>query len=127
MSDIDNINYLESDDNEEIIQFLKEKYTLKDFLKHPTIGEILKTHAIWDYEEKVEPQIEKFYKEEVDVCNYTGATVFNHEVDYAHLYDLFKIIFNNIELNYDEKLIFDNPALVKEFVDSEAKKYDEES
>lgn len=126
MSDLEN-NYTDSENEEELVKIIKDRYSLKDFLKHPIIGGILVENAIQTYENTAEKEIENFYKEEVDFCNNSGATIFNNEIDFAHRGDLMKIIFRNIRLKYNENILYNDPDLVKEFVDYEAKKYEGES
>lgn len=122
MSDYDN-----SDDEEDIIARIKEDYTLDEFLVNDVTGPILQENAIQRYECRVESFLGDFYRNEVDYATYSGATIFNNEKDYDHLDDLFKIVFANVNLNYNLDTIYNDEHLIKEFAYSVLKPKPENS
>lgn len=120
-------DYDYSDTEEDIKVCLKEDYTLNDFLNNKITGPILYENAINKYENIIERQIEKFYKVEVDYANNSGATIFNNEKDYDHLFDLFKIVFANVNLKYNLDIIYNDDDILNDFVTEELKNKPENS
>ena len=120
-------DYDYSDTEEDIKVCLKEDYTLNDFLNNKITGPILYENAINKYENIIERQIEKFYKVEVDYANNSGATIFNNEKDYDHLFDLFKIVFANVNLKYNLDIIYNDDDILNDFVTEELKNKTENS
>ena len=120
-------DYDYSDTEEDIKVCLKEDYTLNDFFNNKITGPILYENAINKYENIIERQIEKFYKVEVDYANNSGATIFNNEKDYDHLFDLFKIVFANVNLKYNLDIIYNDDDILNDFVTEELKNKPENS
>lgn len=116
MSDVE---YLDSEDD--IINYIMNDFTLDDFLNNTVAGPLLYENAIKSYESKVERVVEGFYKNEVDYAHNSGATIFNNEKDYDHLFDLFKIVFNNTNLKYNLDIIYNDKELIREVAYEEIK------
>lgn len=118
----------ECSDNElDILTCVKEEYSLNDFLENNVTGPILYEDAIKRYENNVEKKVEDFYRAEVDYAVYSGATIFYNEKDYDHLHDLLKIVFTNVNLNYNLDIIFNNEDIVNNFATEEVKNKPENS
>ena len=49
-------------------QYLKDNFTLEDFLEFSKTKEILDQNHLWEFERNCEVILEKFYKAEVDFC-----------------------------------------------------------
>ena len=116
-----------SETEEDIFKYVKEDYAVEDFLKNKATREKLYNDAIRKYENEIEYFVEKFYINEVNHCNYTGATIFDNEHEFSHLNDLFKIIFSNINLKYNLDVIFNDEELMEDFVNEELKNKPENS
>ena len=116
-----------SENEEDMITCIKENYTLDDFLKSKVTGQILYDDAVNKYENNVEKKVEDFYKKEVDYACYSGATIFNNEKDYDHLYDLFKIVFSNVNLKYNLDTIYNDEYILNEFAKEQIKNKSENS
>ena len=110
----------------ELSKFIKPS-NFKNFLNNKITGPILYENAINKYENIIERQIEKFYKVEVDYANNSGATIFNNEKDYDHLFDLFKIVFANVNLKYNLDIIYNDDDILNDFVTEELKNKPENS
>ena len=109
-------------EEDDVIKCIKEDFDLNDFLENEITGTVLYEDAIQNYENNVEKRIERFYFNEVSFCNNIGTTIFDNECDYAHIDDLFKIVFKNINLKYNLDLIHNNEELMMQFADSEIAK-----
>ena len=116
-----------SDFEDDFIKCIKENYNLSDFLESNVTGPILYENAIKNYENKVESKVEDFYKKEIDFACHSGAKIFNNEKDYDHILDLFKIVFANINLNYNLDVILNNEDVMNDFASEEIKKKSENS
>ena len=110
-----------SDSEEDIITRIKEDYDLNDFIENKITGPILYEDAVKKYENIIESKVENFYKSEVDYACNSGATIFNNEKDYDHLFDLFKIVFSNVNLNYNLDVILNDEDVVNEFAKEKLK------
>ena len=109
------------DGEDDIINCVMDDFTLDDFLANKVTGSLLYENAIKSYEAKVENVVKGFYKNEVDYAHNSGSTIFDNEKDYDHLLDLFKIVFNNINLKYNLDIIYNDKDLMREFAYEELK------
>ena len=126
------MNYTEKDDTHikddnteeeysEMGIFLKNNFTIEDFLNYKDTREILDRNARWDFEKNLDEILENFYKGEVDYSQHDLSTVFSLEKNYSKLGYLQAIVYNNIKPKYDLDMFYLQPILAKSMVES----YDE--
>lgn len=123
--DNDNNNVKDENDEEneysEMGIFLKNNFTIEDFLNYKETRIILDRNARWDFEKKFDEDLEHFYKGEVDYSQHDLSTMFSLEENYSKLGFLQAIVYQNIKPNYDLDIFYLEPILAKGMVES----YDE--
>ena len=75
----DDINEYNSDSDEGLCergQYLKDNFTLEDFLEFDKTREILQQNFMWKFDNECETLLENFYKADVDYCNSDLSTLF---------------------------------------------------
>ena len=118
MTDYDEFNMNEEDNVNEIVEILKDNFDLEDFLEFKPTRETLYREAQWEFQDKFEPKLEKFYKDEIVYCQNSESTLFDHEVDNEHLYDFFNLVKRNLETKFDLNVFYNNPWLAKSMLDT---------
>ena len=103
-------------------QYLKENFTLEDFLEFSKTKEILDQNHLWKFERNCEVILEKFYKAEVDFCQGDLSTLFNNETGYENRGYFEAVVFNHVKPKYDLELLYDNPSFCNSFIEFHDKK-----
>ena len=107
-----------SDDEEsEQVKFMKENFTLEDFLAFKPTQEILEQNRLWEFDKKCDELLEKFYMAEVDFCKCNMSTLFINETDYANRGYFNAIVAHHVKPVYNLDVIYDNLSLCKLFMD----------
>lgn len=98
--------------------FLKEKFSIKDFLKHSETKSILDQQHIWTFTEKCEKACIEYYLNEAKASDNAGASIFACDRGGHHAGMLAGIVFNAIEPKYDLTIFYDYPYLAQPLVDN---------
>ena len=118
MGDIDaNSSGNESDQTE--AKFLKDHFSLNDYLKYPETRCILEQFHEWNVDKKCEPQIIHFYKDEITATANCLASLFAYDRGGHQAGILAGIVFNHIEAQYDLAIFYDYPYLAQGLIDDE--------
>jgi hypothetical protein len=122
-SEIENDKILDDEDEiyGEMGIFLKNNYTLDDFLNFHETRFILQENARWDCEKNLDEDIEMFYKGEVEYSKKDLSNIFSLEDGHSKLGDLQTIIYTNLKPRYNLEIFYLQPILAKKMVES----YDE--
>lgn len=125
MSDID-LSGDESDQTE--ATFLKDNFTLTDYMNYPETRCILEQCYEWKIEKNIEPHIIDFYKQEVSLATNGLATLFAYDRGGHHAGTLSGIVFNHIKPQYDPTIFYDYPYLADGLIEDKKamKKWEEE-
>lgn len=120
---MENDQTLSNDEEDTMGDFLKENYSLLDFLNYGETRKILKLLRRQQFDDNISEQLETFYKSEVNYYKNNLSTLFNNETDFpgANLGCFIETIYSNIKPNYDLSVFYDDPLLAKNMVES----YDE--
>ncbi len=105
----------------ERIQYLKDNYTLEDFMKYDKTQEVLEQNYIWQCDKYCDTILNNFYKAEVEYCKADLSTLFYNEEYNDHLSDFCAIVFRHVKPVYDLDNIYYDEALCNGFI-----KYHEE-
>ena len=113
-------NIINSDDEEidERAEFLKENFTLADFLKDNKTCEILELNSIWKIDKELYGPIEDFYKSSVDYNKTKHSLLFANENSYRNLGKLQGVVHRCLEKQYDLNVIYDNPSYAISMVEN---------
>ena len=123
MSAEDLANGLDSDG--ENAKILKEFFTIKDFLEFDETRNILRQEFHWEFDRKCLPDLENFYKQEVDHCNYSLATVFDNEIEHEHIGTFIGMVRKHIKPVYDLSIFYDSPSLASGMISAFERKIEE--
>lgn len=124
----DDINEYNSDSDEGLCergQYLKDNFTLEDFLEFDKTREILQQNFMWKFDNECETLLENFYKAEVDYCNSDLSTLFINEKDYENRGFFEAIVFNHVKPKYDLDLLYENPHFCSSFLEFHQEKSEE--
>ena len=119
---------INEDDNEypEMGEYLKDNFVLEDFLKFNKTNEILERNNRWEYENKMDDVIERFYKGEVDYNKTDISSLFANEINYKNLGIFQAMLYKNLKPKYDLEIFYLNPEYAKEMVESLEERLKEE-
>ena len=114
-------HYFDVDDDEdkileERVQYLKDNYTLEDFLKYDKTREVLEQNYIWQFDKECEIILNNFYEGEVEFCQADLSTLFYNESNNEHLSDFCAIVFHHVKPKYDLDNIYYDEGLCKSFL-----------
>ena len=98
--------------------FLKEKFSIKDFLKHPKTKSILDQMHLWTFTDKCEKAIIEYYLNETKEAADTDASIFACDRGGHHAGTLAGIVFNAIEPQYDLTIFYDYPYLAQPLINN---------
>lgn len=104
---------IEEDSN---IKFLKDHFSLDDFLDFNETRELLYNDFVENYENGCEKEIEDFYERETKFCNQTLSTAFACGNEQEHLGSFLALVFRNIEPKYNLNIFYDEPKLAENMV-----------
>ena len=110
------INYDDSDSDEEEREILKNCFELEDFLKYKPTRKILKNEHRSDFEKICEPKLETFYEKQVEMCREHGSTLFENENECEHMGTFLGTVYSFIIPNYNLNIFYDTPSLATEMV-----------
>jgi len=99
-------------------QILKECFKEEDFLEFQETREILEQEFRWKFEKELEPKLEGFWGKQVDMCRNQGSTLFDNEIDYAHVGTFIGTVFEYLKPKYDLEIFYDCPQLAKSMVNT---------
>ena len=119
--DTNAVNIINSEDEEEIderAEFLKENFTLVDFLKDSKTYETLELNHIWKVDKELYGPIEDFYKSSVDYNKTKHSLLFANENSYRNLGKLQGVVHKCLEKRYDLNVIYDNPSCAISMVEN---------
>jgi len=118
--DINEDNFMDSGDEDfdERAEFLKENFTLDDFLKDNKTYNILETNFIWKVEKDLYGELEDFYKEEVDYNKSRHSLLFANEKNYKGVGILQGVVHRCLEKEYDLNIFYDNPSYATSMIDN---------
>ena len=108
----------ENDNNETNIKFLKEVFTIDNFLECEKTKYLLDQDYEWK-QHKFEEELYEFYKIEVDYCKANLDPYFSN--CFCNFNKLFTIINKNIKREYDLDIFYENTLLAQPLID----KFDE--
>lgn len=111
-------NDSDEDPDAEKIAFLKEKVTLKDYLKCPKTREILEKRWFWKFCKRCEKDIWNFYEQEQIYSQETCASILFHDNANTFAGHLSALVFDYIEPQYDLTIFYDFPHLAQPLIDS---------
>jgi len=113
-----NINGHDDEEVDERTTFLKENFTLSDFLKDPNTYEILELNRIWRVDEDLYGSLEDFYKKSVDYNKANGSLLFSNENSYRNLGKLQGSVNSCLEKQYDLNIFYDNPGAARSMIEN---------
>lgn len=105
------------EEGSEEVEFMKENFTLEDFLAFKPTQEILEQTRIWDFDKKCNELLEKFYMAEVDFCKCNISTLFINETDYSNRGYFNAIVAHHVKPVYNLDVIYDDLSLCKLFME----------
>jgi len=100
-------------------KFLKDHFSLDDYLKYPETRCILEQFHEWNIEKKCELPLIHFYTGEITATSNCLATIFASDRGAHHVGTLIGIVFNHIEPQYDLTIFYDYPYLAQGLIDDE--------
>lgn len=121
-------NDCSSDSEEDLCergQYLKDNFTLDDFLEFDKTKDILRQNFIWKFDRECETILENFYKGEVDHCNSDLSTLFTNEKEYENRGFFEAVVFNHVKPHYNLEQLYDNPHFCNSFLEFHQDKYEE--
>jgi len=113
-------NYAESDaeSDTEIIEMLKKKFKLEDYLKCAKTREILEERWWWKFCKQCEKQLWNFYEEEQIEQNAKASSILHYDKYNSYAGHLSAIVFKYIEPQYDLQIFYDFPHLAQPLIDT---------
>ncbi len=108
-------------ENEEYCEtgrYLKNTFSLHDFLEYGKTREILERNRRWQYEKKLEKDIEFFYKGEIDYNKTDLSSMFANEDNYKNLGFFQYLVYSQLKPKYDLEIFYLNPEYAREMVES---------
>lgn len=115
MSDSDENS--ETDSEQAPVIFLKENFTLKDYIKHPETKAILDQMHIWGFTKKCEKEIIDYYRNSTRRAAASDATIFAYDYGGHHAGTLAGLIYKYIEREYDLSIFYDYPHLAQPLIE----------
>jgi hypothetical protein len=114
------INYQDSEEEEEdvLVIFLKENYTLQDYLNFKETREMLEIRRRQKFNDICVPLLEGFYTNEVDYWTNSLSPIFINETNYVNLGCFIETIYSSIKPEYDLTIFYDDPCLAKNMVET---------
>ena len=106
----------DSDSDHAPANFLKEKFSIKDYLKHHETKSILDQMHLWTFSDKCEKGIINYYVNEAKESGKMHTSIFAYDRDGHHAGTLAGIVFNAIEPEYDLTIFYDYPHLAQSLV-----------
>jgi hypothetical protein len=118
--DTKDINSINSDGEEidERVGFLKENFTLLDFLKDENTYDILESNYIWKVDNDLYGPIEDFYKDAVDYNKSNHSLLFSNEHNYKSLGELQGVVYRSLEKQYNLNIFYDHPDYAESMVEN---------
>ncbi len=108
----------DTEEDSDLVTFLKENFTVQDFLNFKDTREILERQHRENFEKNCFPKLESFYKNEVDLWKREQSLLFVNENGYRNLGCFIESVYSCIEPDYDLTVFYDNPVLAKNMVES---------
>lgn len=115
---LENIEEPDNEDYSEMGLYLKNTFSLDDFLDFDKTREILEKNSRWEYEKKLEKDIEIFYKGEIEYNKADLSSMFANEYNYKNLGIFQSLIYTLLKPKYDLEIFYLNPEYAKEMVES---------
>ena len=122
--DIEYNNIIIDNDEEEnpemvtLVHFLKEKFTLNDFLNFQETRDILELQRRQKFDMICSPLLEDFYISEVDYWSNSISPLFINENNHRNLGCFIETIYSVIKPEYDLTIFYDNPYLARNMVET---------
>lgn len=110
-----------TDPFKEKIEHLKRAFTLNDYLSCEETRDVLKTNHFQKYCDQCEKEIDKWYRQHCDAAKRSLSTAMYYDQNATKLGLLSRLVYDNIEKEYDLEVFYDDPILA----DSLVEKYDE--
>jgi len=111
-------NDSDDDNNENNVNFLKDIFTINDFLNCEKTKYLLEQDYEWN-NQKFEEELYDFYTKELEYCNENLDPYFSNI--FCNFNKLFNIINKNIKKEYDLNIFYENTQLAQPLID----KFDE--
>lgn len=113
------INSQDSDEEEDnLVIFLKENYTLQDYLNFKETREMLEIQRRQKFNDICAPLLENFYMNEVDYWTNSLSPIFINETNYVNLGCFIETIYSSIKREYDLTIFYEDPCLAKNMVET---------
>lgn len=119
ISEENNVDIMEEEEiDDEMSEILKQNYKLEHFLECEVTRNILEQDS-WDtFEYNCLDVIDEFYQNEREEFRDALSTLFYYDICGDFVCHLKEIIMNNVTLNYDLEIFYDNPNLAKPLLDN---------
>jgi|SaaInlStandDraft_1057018.scaffolds.fasta_scaffold105528_2 hypothetical protein len=102
---------------DDIVQQLKDNFTLEDFLSCDKTRKILEQDWYNEFTYKIENQIEEFYENERGYFREDISTLFYYDTCGSFVSHLTSLLFKHIEPKYDLEIFYENPCLAKPLIE----------
>lgn len=122
--DIENNNIAIDEENEEnpemvtLVNFLKDNFTLNDFLNFQETRDILELQRRQKFDMICSPILEEFYISEIDYWNNSMSPLFINENNHKNIGCFIETVYSAIKPEYDLNIFYDNPSLARNMVET---------
>lgn len=108
----------EEEEEDTLVTYLKENFTLQDFLNFEETRFILEQQRRQKFDKDCSPLLEEFYISEVDYWNNSLCPLFINESNHVNLGCFIETIYSSIKPEYDLTIFYDDPILAKNMVET---------
>ena len=107
----------DSEGDQTAVNFLKEHFSLEDYLKHPETKAILEQMHLWAFTKKCEEDIINYYVNDAKKAAASDASIFAYDPGGHHAGTLAGLVYKYIEPEYDLTVFYDYPHLAQSLIE----------
>ena len=108
----------ESSEMNTLVNFLKDNYTLQDFLNFKETRDILELHRRQKFDMNCSPLLEEFYISEVDYWTNSISPLFINENNHRNIGCFIETVYSALKPEYDLTIFYDEPSLARSMVET---------